>query len=175
MLLLFLAFFAPSLPSAVRVLLGRCAIVRMDFAAAAAFLIFFFAARRCFVVVMNGIKWFLLLAGDEGFLFGWSAAAPLCEVGAQHPAATFQRIASNSAGRDARGGFSEVISRETGGSKSKLADARSAPGAGKAAHHDSAMGVRMRRSRRRESSQRSGARIHPGSRDRARRAESMEP
>ncbi len=49
----FLAAFAPSLPSAVRVFFGRWAIVFFFFAAAAAFLIFPFAAVRCFCVLMG--------------------------------------------------------------------------------------------------------------------------
>ena len=43
-----LAILAPCLPSAVRVLLLRCAIVFFDLAAEAAFLIFLRAAARCF-------------------------------------------------------------------------------------------------------------------------------
>ncbi len=47
------AAFAPSLPRAVRVFLGRCATVLFRRAALAAFLIFRFAATRCFLVVMS--------------------------------------------------------------------------------------------------------------------------
>ena len=43
----FFAAFAPSLPSAVRVALDRCATVRFFFATAAAFLMFFLAAAFC--------------------------------------------------------------------------------------------------------------------------------
>jgi hypothetical protein len=46
------AAFAPSLPRAVRVFLGRCATVCFFFAAAAAFLMFFRAAARCFSLAM---------------------------------------------------------------------------------------------------------------------------
>jgi len=45
------ALLAPSLPRAVRVFLGRCAIVFFRLAARAAFLMFRFAAARCFLVV----------------------------------------------------------------------------------------------------------------------------
>jgi len=45
--------FAPSLPRAVRVFLGRCAIVRFRRADLAAFLMFRFAAARCFLVVIS--------------------------------------------------------------------------------------------------------------------------
>ena len=41
------------LPSAVRVFLGRCAIVRMRLAAVAAFLMFRFAAVLCLVVAIT--------------------------------------------------------------------------------------------------------------------------
>lgn len=44
-----LATDAACFPSAVRTDLGRCAIVRLRFAAEAAFLMFFLAALRCFV------------------------------------------------------------------------------------------------------------------------------
>lgn len=43
----FFAALAPSLPSAVRVRLGKCAMVRFFFAAFAAFSMFLRAARRC--------------------------------------------------------------------------------------------------------------------------------
>src|SRR2546430_5310514 len=49
----FFAAFAPSLPRAVRVFLGKCAIVLFRRAALAAFLMFRFAAVRCFLVVMS--------------------------------------------------------------------------------------------------------------------------
>jgi hypothetical protein len=44
------AALAPSLPRAVRVFFGRCAIVFFRRAALAAFLMFRFAATRCFLV-----------------------------------------------------------------------------------------------------------------------------
>ena len=47
------AALAPSLPSAVRVRFGRCAIVLFRRAALTAFSMFRFAARRCFPVVMQ--------------------------------------------------------------------------------------------------------------------------
>jgi hypothetical protein len=47
----FFAAFAPSLPSAVRVALDRCATVRFFFATAAAFLMFFLAAAFCAAVI----------------------------------------------------------------------------------------------------------------------------
>jgi hypothetical protein len=50
--LFFLATDEACLPSAVRTDFGKCAIVRLRFAAAAAFLIFFFAALLCFVEAM---------------------------------------------------------------------------------------------------------------------------
>ena len=46
------AVLAPCLPKAVRVRLGRCAIVRFRFAVAAAFLMLRRAAVRCFAVPM---------------------------------------------------------------------------------------------------------------------------
>ncbi len=49
----FRAAFAPFLPRAVRVFLGKCAIVFFRRAALAAFLMFRFAAVRCFVVVIS--------------------------------------------------------------------------------------------------------------------------
>ena len=48
---LFFAAFAPCLPSAVRVALGKCATVRFFFATAAAFLMFFLAAAFCAAVI----------------------------------------------------------------------------------------------------------------------------
>ena len=48
---LFFAAFAPSLPSAIRVALGRCATVLFFFATAAAFLMFFLAAAFCAAVI----------------------------------------------------------------------------------------------------------------------------
>src|SRR6266496_1656311 len=48
----FRAALAPFLPRAVRVFLGRCAIVLFRRAAFAAFLMFRFAAARCFLVVI---------------------------------------------------------------------------------------------------------------------------
>jgi hypothetical protein len=45
------AAFAPSLPSAVRVVLGRCATVLFFFATATAFLMFFLAAAFCAAVI----------------------------------------------------------------------------------------------------------------------------
>jgi len=47
----FFAAFAPSLPSAVRVALGKCATVLFFFATAAAFLMFFLAATFCAAVI----------------------------------------------------------------------------------------------------------------------------
>jgi hypothetical protein len=47
-----LATFAPCFPSAVRVDLGRWAMVRLRLAACAAFLMFFLAAFLCFAVAM---------------------------------------------------------------------------------------------------------------------------
>src|SRR5260221_13199298 len=47
----FFAAFAPSLPSAVRVALGRCAAVLFFFAIAAAFLMFFLAEGLCAAVI----------------------------------------------------------------------------------------------------------------------------
>jgi len=47
----FFAAFAPSLPSAVRVALGRCATVLFFFATAAAFLMFFLAAALCAALI----------------------------------------------------------------------------------------------------------------------------
>ena len=46
------ATFAPCLPRAVRVFLGRCAIVFFRRAALAAFLMFRFAAVRCFLLAI---------------------------------------------------------------------------------------------------------------------------
>src|SRR4030095_21237 len=48
----FRAAFVPSLPRAVRVFFGRCAMVLFRRAALAAFLMFRFAAARCFFVVI---------------------------------------------------------------------------------------------------------------------------
>jgi hypothetical protein len=53
--LFFLATDEPFLPSAVRTDFGKCAIVRLRFAADAAFLIFFFAVVLCFVEAMLDI------------------------------------------------------------------------------------------------------------------------
>src|SRR5262245_60910502 len=50
-----LAAFAPSLPSAVRVFFGRCAIVRFFLAAREAFLMFFRASVFCFVLAIDGL------------------------------------------------------------------------------------------------------------------------
>ena len=47
----FFAAFAPSLPSAVRVALDRCATVLFFFATATAFLMFFLAAAFCAAVI----------------------------------------------------------------------------------------------------------------------------
>jgi hypothetical protein len=49
----FRAALAPSLPRAVRVLLGKCAIIRFRRADLAAFLMFRFAAARCFLVAIS--------------------------------------------------------------------------------------------------------------------------
>jgi hypothetical protein len=48
----FFAAFAPSLPRAVRVFFGKCAIVRFRFAAAAAFFMFLRVAARCLALTI---------------------------------------------------------------------------------------------------------------------------
>lgn len=62
------ATLAPCLPRAVRVFLGKCAIVFFRRAALAAFLMFRFAAAFCFLVVISAIHdgatiWVQYLAG----------------------------------------------------------------------------------------------------------------
>jgi hypothetical protein len=57
---------APFLPSAVRVLFARCAIVRFVFADAAAFLMFFRAALRCLRDIIMQMEWLYLLAMQQG-------------------------------------------------------------------------------------------------------------
>ena len=61
----FRAALAPSLPRAVRVFFGRCAIVLFRRAARAAFLMFRFAAARCFLVVTSSTEPDLSLVGPS--------------------------------------------------------------------------------------------------------------
>ena len=100
--LFFRAAFAPFLPRAVRVFLGKCAIVLFPRAALAAFLIFRFAAVRCFLVVMISRRWNCLTGSSAvrrsplHLKVGAFASAPLF---LRRPNATAQSVASPRASR----------------------------------------------------------------------------
>ena len=98
----FRAALAPSLPRAVRVFLGRCAMVLFRRAARAAFLMFRFAAVRCFLVVTSSRNQFCTAGPPARRVPGYrlSGVAFLCGLlSSRRPNAIVQSVAPLPASR----------------------------------------------------------------------------